>query len=84
MLQWLALNNFSCYQFLLLIERECNESDIRLVGSGEQNGGHVEICLNGLWGSVCDDSWDNRDTRVLCQHIGFNACKFSSFLSSFL
>ena len=58
---------------------ECNETDIRLVdGEGDEQtqGGRVEICLNGVWGSVCDDNWDTRDAAVVCQQLGYTTCEF--------
>ena len=49
---------------------QCNNSDIRLVGSDSPTEGRVEVCVNGAWGTVCDDFWDYRDAQVACNQLG--------------
>ena len=34
--------------------------------------GRVEVCLGGRYGSICYDSWDNRDASVVCYQLGFS------------
>ena len=48
----------------------CIQGDVRLEGSSVANQGRVEICNNNVWGTVCDDSWDNTDARVACRQLG--------------
>jgi len=48
----------------------CNNGTIRLAGGQSTKEGRVEICINGVWGSVCDDSWDSNDARVVCRMLG--------------
>ena len=51
---------------------QCNETDFRLVDGLTVHDGRVEICLNGVWGSVCDHSWDVRDAQVVCRQLGYH------------
>ncbi|XP_061177723.1 uncharacterized protein LOC133186505 [Saccostrea echinata] len=42
----------------------------RLVGGSDSNSGRVEVNLNGLWGTVCDDEFDTRAAKVVCKQLG--------------
>ena len=50
----------------------CNDGDITLTGGQSPTEGIVEICFGGIWGSICDNGWDERDARVACRQLGYN------------
>ena len=43
---------------------------MRLADGLIDNEGRVEVCVNGVWGTVCDQGWDKTDAHVVCQQLG--------------
>ena len=45
---------------------------VRLVDGANEMEGRVEVCLDGAWGSICDNDWSRSDASVLCKQIGYS------------
>ena len=50
---------------------ECStDGAVRLADGIIDNEGRVEVCVNGVWGTVCDQGWDRTDAHVVCKQLG--------------
>ena len=50
---------------------DCVDGELRLVGGANSSQGRVEVCLNRVWGTVCDDSFGSADAAVVCGYLGY-------------
>ena len=79
------MRNYSLYPhilYLLIIFiidtafTTCTDGQSRLVNGTLAQEGRVEVCLSGIWGSVCQNGFGQSDAYVICKELGYNGpCK---------
>lgn len=45
-------------------------SVIRIANGKSKSSGRVEVVIDGIWSTVCDDSWDDNCATVVCRQLG--------------
>ena len=54
----------------------CTTGDIRLTDGTTEYEGRVEVCINGVWGVICDYGWDTREAYAVCHQLGYQGNNF--------
>ena len=55
-----------------MITDDCVDGDVRLQDGTDISNGRVEMCQNGIWGSICSNGWDHIDASVVCRQLGYS------------
>ena len=64
--------NMLSYSYLIYtVAQSCTHGNVRLVGSDNSNEGRLEVCMNGMWGTVCDDGWGHSESKVVCRQLHY-------------
>lgn len=49
---------------------ECVDGELRLADGAIEGEGRPEVCINGVWGSVCQYGWNEIDAFLFCSELG--------------
>ena len=52
---------------------DCLEGDVRIRDGTHPSNGRVDVCKNGIWGSVCFSGWSDNEAAVVCRHLGHDS-----------
>ena len=51
----------------------CEHGSLELVNGSSNNQGRLEICINFVWGTVCDNPYysHTNNAKVVCRQLGY-------------
>ena len=58
--------------FYYTVNYNCTTGSLRLADGSNIHEGRVEICVNGVWGTVCNLYWSSNDAQVACHQLGYS------------
>ena len=44
--------------------------DLRLKDGDDDASGRVEVFMQGQWGTICDDNFDDTEATIICKKLG--------------
>ncbi len=69
------VSNISCFHKNVYFI-DCRNSDVRLNGFAPSQG-LVEVCVDGVWSSICGTLWGVVDAMVTCRQLGYTSTGMS-------
>ena len=59
------------------VEGNCSHGDLRLGSRSDDisevsSEGRLEVCINGGWGTICDNGFTRNDAQVACSQLGYD------------
>ena len=63
--------SYNVMDFVYIGTSTCKHGDIQLTGGEKEGEGQVEVCYNGVWGTVCANGWDETAERLVCTQLGY-------------
>ena len=59
------------------MSHNCTHGSLRFVDGNVKHEGRLEICINGLWGTICNNDWRDSDSRIACKQLNYpGGCKY--------
>ena len=58
---------------IIILSAACEHGAVQLANGTYSFEGRLEVCVNGLWGTICDVNWSGTESGVVCNQLGFLA-----------
>ena len=60
-----------CCVLFIVEYSNCTTGDVRLMNGPSPNKGRVEMCLNRVWVSICNNSFSSSEANTVCGQLGY-------------
>ena len=64
--------NVVCIKISYTIPAYCTDGEVRLDEGEIALEGRLELCMNGRWGTVGGNKWNQINSRVVCNSLGYD------------
>ena len=59
------------------VDGNCTHGDLRIASHTDDSTdlfseGRLEVCVNRVWGTICDTAYGTRDADVACSQLGYD------------
>ena len=59
------------------VDGNCTHGDLRIASRTDDSNdlfseGRLEVCVNRVWGTICDTAYGTRDAHVACGQLGYD------------
>ena len=58
-----------CVVYIAPVGDGCTNDEVQLQGGSNDNEGELQICRDGIWGYVCDNSVIHQNAQVFCRQM---------------
>ena len=62
---------------------DCTDGEVQIIPHSTYSKliGRLEVCVDGAWGVVCRDYFDDNDATVACRQLGYSPTGFAKIIS---
>lgn len=58
--------------YFLFLGGICNHGEVKLVGGSDPSEGRIEVCVDGIWGTVDSFRLQVNIAKIVCRQLGYS------------